>query len=247
MNFLRILLLLLGIFPLKNFYIYPDEPKLIWDYYGHGNYIEWKPHLDPTKIQTIVEVGSRDAIDSILLGLEYGSKVYSFECNPEALRLCYHNAKHYPFITIVPVACWNTTTTLKFYPVIETKGSVKKNIGGSSLLVSRPDGPEKNHIQGAPISVPGIRLDAWMKNSGINKIDLLCIDAQGSTLQVLEGLGNEIKNVSYIITEVYFTPAFYGEALFEEIFEYLSKNGFNLIDCPKIGPFADVMFYNTLK
>jgi FkbM family methyltransferase len=57
---------------------------------------------------------------------------------------------------------------------------------------------------GQPIPVETIRMDTLFKREGLNfdNFDLLNIDTEGAELQVLEGLGNYIKNFTYIIIEV---------------------------------------------
>lgn len=224
-----------------------DDPyldqDLIRDFFGNGDYLKWNRYIDPQKVHQIVEVGSRDAIDSILLGYYYQCPVIAFECNPEGLERCYKNVEKYPYVTVVPMACYSETKDLLFYPVKESNGgSIPTNIGGSSLFKVREGGPEKSHKQGPPISVHATRLDTYMEENGIQEIDLLCMDVQGATLEVLKGLGEKLHHVKYIITEVYFTPAWYGETLFPEIAKFLEGYGFALVPTAMNGPFCDVMF-----
>lgn len=223
---------------------YQDD-ELIYQHWGPGDYLAFAPCIDPQSVHLILEIGSRDALDAIFLGHHYKCPVFSFECNPEALDICYKNTKKYPFVTIVPYACWNETKTLPFYPVVESNGSSSNpiNIGASSLLVARKDGCDKEHRQGPPIEVQAIRLDEWMKDQKIESVDLLCMDCQGATLQVLEGLGQYLGKVKYIITEVYLTPSFEGEFLYPSISRFLLRHGFVPYNKPK-GDFCDVLFIN---
>ena len=223
-----------------------QDSTLIHDHYGTGDYLSFSKFIDPSKIHTILEIGSRDAIDAIQLGYYYKCPVYAFECNPEGLERCYNNTASYPYVTIVPLACWDKNTTISFYPVIFSHGgSVPVNIGGSSCLVVRKNGADSHHIQGSPIMIEAVRLENWMQSNGIQNVDLICMDVQGATLKVLQGMGNNLKKVKYIITEAYFDPAFYGEALFPEIKSYLKKNGFKVKKIHSCGPFGDVLFINT--
>ncbi len=228
----------------------PDPRKdanLVFEpFYGTGNYLDYAKYIDSKEIKIIFEIGSRDAIDAIQLGYYYNCPVYAFECNPKALEICQHNIKNYPYVTLVPLACWNETKVVSFYPVIQSLAGKKPvNIGASSLLVARKDGCDKHHVQGAPIKVQAVRLDEWLCAHSIEHIDLLCMDVQGATLQVLEGMGDYLKNIKYIITEVYLEPSFEGEYLYPEIKKYLQDKGFYVAREPPKSSFSDVLFINN--
>jgi FkbM family methyltransferase len=221
------------------------DDELIYQSWGPGDYLQFAPYIDRESIRLVFEIGSRDALDAIFLGYHYHCPVFAFECNPEAIDICQKNVEKYPFVTIAPYACWNETKTVPFYPVVESDGSLSNpiNIGASSLLVAREDGCDKQHKQGFPIQVQAVRLDDWMKDAGIEVVDLICMDCQGATLQVLEGLGTYLDEVKYIITEVYLKPSFEEEFLYPEINAFLSSHGFTPYNEPS-GNFCDVLFIN---
>lgn len=224
---------------------YENKHLIYQPVYGPGNYLQYANYINSSDIKLIFEIGSRDAIDAIQLGYYYKCPVFAFECNPPALEISYHNIQDYPYVTMVPHACWNETKPLPFYPVILShNGAYPVNIGASSLLVARKDGCDSHHIQGNPIIVQGVRLDEWMDEQQIGQVDLICMDTQGATLQVLQGLGKYLSKVKYIITEVYLSPSFVGEALYPEIKEWLEKRGFRVAQEPAGGPFSDVLFIN---
>lgn len=222
------------------------DQRLVRSWYGKGNYLHFANQMDASQIKVILEIGSRDAIDAIELGYHYQCPVYAFECNPEGIELCGRNATDYPYVTIVPYACWNETKCISFYPVVFSHGGkAPVNIGGSSCLRVRPDGVDSHHIQGDPIHVQAVRLDEWLQKNKIDQVDLLCMDVQGATIQVLEGMGKELNKVKYLITEVYLQPAFKGEALYPQIKEFLRGKGFDVIKEPQPNtPFEDVLFIN---
>jgi hypothetical protein len=76
------------------------------------------------------------------------------------------------------------------------------NSGSSSLKKGYP------HVISTPIEVPTLRFDNWYKKHQIGKIDFAWIDVQGAEKQVIEGMGEEIKNIKYIWME-------YGEEGYE--------------------------------
>lgn len=204
----------------------------IFDPYGKGDYASstYTRYIDQNEIDVIVEIGSRDALDALELSDFYHRHVFAFECNPRALQICRHNIGENPNVTLVPLAVWDETATRSFYPVIP--GEKVFNLGASSLFrfdSTCPDAHPQKEIQ-----VQTIRLDEWMQRENISHIDLLCIDAQGATLQILRGLGKSLFAVKYIIAECEYTRYYAGEALYEEINTFLNSRGFTqvaTIDC----------------
>jgi FkbM family methyltransferase len=90
-----------------------------------------------------------------------------------------------------------------FYPFDLTKYN---NMGSSSMLkidfskrnLSDPDYNKPNPQK--EITVPGTRLDTYIKDKNIN-IDLLCMDLQGYELNALKSFGTRLNDVKYIITD----------------------------------------------
>ena len=72
-------------------------------------------------------------------------------------------------------------------------------------------------------------MDEWCSNNEIPQIDLLCMDTQGATLQILQGLGDYLSSVKYIITEADYQRYYLGEALYPEINAFLVSNGFTQV------------------
>jgi FkbM family methyltransferase len=178
------------------------------------------------RIQTIIECGSRDGLDALALYDHYGvERIYVFECNPEAILLCRENLKANPFIKLIEKAVYNENKIVDFYPTDMDK-SVDKNLGASSMLWHRDN---KVEFFQKKTQVEAIRLDMFMQNEKLDKIDLLCMDVQGVEIEVLEGLGERLRNVQYIITEVCFEHYYEGDHLFDEVRKYLNDRKFDLL------------------
>lgn len=177
--------------------------------------------IDKESIHTIVECGSRDGLDTIALEEYFNPNViYSFECNPESIPVCLGNIEGHERILFMGAAATNVDDRVKFYPTDTTKDD---NIGASSLF---------KHLRGFPqteTEVWGVRLDTFMEDVGLDHIDLLCMDVQGAEPLVIEGLGNRIKDVTYIITEVCDERFYEGEILFRNFNAHLSELGFELL------------------
>ena len=179
-----------------------------------------------TSVSSILELGSRDAIDALKLSEYYKCHVFAFECNPSSITVCNENIGNNPNITFIPYAVWNKSELISFFPMIEVPG-IFYNPGASSCFSVDREGHHKTYIQ-TEITVQAIRLDEWLKNQGIDFVDMLCIDLQGATFQALEGMGEYLKDVKYIISEIEHKTIYSGEVLYSDIEKFLDRHGFQM-------------------
>ena len=77
------------------------------------------------------------------------------------------------------------------------------------------------------IKVRTVKLSSFFKKNKIKSIDLLKIDTEGHEMQVLKGLGNEIKKINIILIEFH-KPGIYLGYDSKKIHKYLLKNNFFL-------------------
>jgi FkbM family methyltransferase len=152
-------------------------------------------------------------------------RVYAFEPN---LQFAAKLFGALPNIFVIPMA------------VSETDGHAEFNItavpASSSLLpvieenahqwIGKPD----LRVVSKKI-VPTIRLDTFMNLAGIQTVDYLKIDAQGTDLAVLKSSGNRLKDLRKIYLEASVTPfpIYQGCATKEEIVDFLTERGFELV------------------
>lgn len=98
-----------------------------------------------------------------------------------------------------------------------------------------------------------IRLDEYMKTSGVHRVNLLKIDTQGHEPEVLEGLGSSLSNVDVIITELMFYDYYERSLSFSDIERFLLPAGFRLYDISHIAKnpmngrtdWVDVIYVNN--
>lgn len=189
--------------------------------YLHKDFIS---KINKSLIKIIIECGSRDGLDAIALSNYYKPEiVYSFECNPESIIVCNKNLKGIDNIKLIEKAVYyENKHGLAFYAT-DMEKCADKNIGASSLFV---------HIDPAfiqkKILVEGIRLDTFMQENEIQRIDLLCMDLQGAEYLVIEGLGERIKDVKYIITEISLKHYYYNDILYKDMVQFMHNKGFHL-------------------
>jgi FkbM family methyltransferase len=87
-----------------------------------------------------------------------------------------------------------------------------------------------NHVR----TVPLIRLDSYIDNASINKINLLKIDTQGYEAEVLSGTGTRLSDIDVVITELMFYDFYERSLSFTDIERFLLPAGFRLYDISHI-------------
>lgn len=136
------------------------------------------------------EVGSRDGKDGVELAKRIfqgdplwfwsKSKVFALEPNPEQVKVI---EELYPEIEVIEVAASNEKGTAPFMVYAGDEGAV----GSSSLRLDW-----KDDLPGHTITVNIDRLDNLI---GDDEIDIMKIDCEGWSPEVIEGLGNKIRKV----------------------------------------------------
>ena len=166
----------------------------------HATYTSEKflKYIDHHKVKTIVEGGSRDLLDALFLEKYFKeATVHSFECNSEAHKICKENLEQSSGrINLNNMAMSNEDAELSFFAFDHNKTD-HHDIGVSSLYrhINQNDVPQ------IEIKVKGIRLDTYCKLSNIDQIDYLCLDVQGAEQIVLQGLGDMLNNLTYLVLE----------------------------------------------
>jgi FkbM family methyltransferase len=83
-------------------------------------------------------------------------------------------------------------------------------------------------------SVPVVRLDDYMRSHGIDRINLLKIDTQGYEPEVLSGLGDKLRDVDVVLTELMFYDYYEKSLSFSDIETFLHPAGLRLYDISHI-------------
>ena len=82
--------------------------------------------------------------------------------------------------------------------------------------------------------VPLIRLDDYIANSSVDKVNLLKIDTQGYEPEVLAGLGSRLSDINVVITELMLYDFYERSLSFSDIEKHLLPAGFKLYDISHI-------------
>lgn len=195
-------------------------------------------------ISTVFDIGSRDGLQSIEFLKYYpNAEIYAFECNPKTIPICKKNIEKYSNIRLIDKCVFNYNGTINFYPTNDKTITTWPDFNPGASSVFKANG-KYDHIEKYvqdKITVDCMRLDTWMANKKIKKVDLIWMDLQGSELQALEGLGNYIDDVQIIHTEVEINPMYDNQSLFPEIDKFLKLKKFKLI-YPEVIPQGDQVF-----
>jgi FkbM family methyltransferase len=110
---------------------------------------------------------------------------------------------------------------------------ITEDPGGCSLLPSVPDVVQRHPgLAGGRVTgtsqVSVVTLDGWLAGEGIERVDVLKIDTQGSELAILQGARRALTSVRAIEVEVEFNALYVGVPLFAEIDRFLREQGFLL-------------------
>jgi len=191
-----------------------------------GVYEYWKTHLFINLIKPgmiAVDVGANKGYFSLLFAKLMGDKgkVLSFEPDPNN---CFWieksiNANKYTSIKLYQIALSNKDGEATFYPG-------KKSGWGSLFFSKNASAPDKN-----PLRVKTLRLDSILKEEGLENIDIIKIDVEGSDLLVLKGAENFLKKSKNV--KLVMDIDVKSEDEKQQLFKFLISCGFKIYSIGK--------------
>lgn len=176
------------------------------------------------------DVGAYNGISSINIARnEPNTKVYAFEAVPELISKIILQTTDLPNYNIVEKAVCDYDGETTFN--VRTEG----DWGQGSLLNFTDDvdriWPNDKLKFSKQINVKVTRLDTFVKENKIDKIDYLHVDTQGCDLKVIKGLGEYINIVHEGVVEAASLKreAYVGQNTKEETIIYLEQMGFEIV------------------
>jgi FkbM family methyltransferase len=169
--------------------------------------------------KNVIEIGSRDGHDTEAMRKMFNvpeENCYIFEAHPDCFS---YISKTYPKFNVFNCAITNQTRPISFNAGVV---GIEDNIGMSSLL-------ERGGFHSNKVTVDGWRFDEICTQLSLTSLDLVKIDVEGHTLEVLNGFGNMIQNTKVIQVEAEHIEVWEGQATYDKIKEFLSKKGFEEI------------------
>ncbi|MFN2607041.1 MAG: FkbM family methyltransferase [Acidimicrobiales bacterium] len=130
-----------------------------------------------------------------------------------------------PSVRLVPEGLGREAGTATLY--------MTKSPGGYSLMPTVTDVVERHPaLDGGRVvgtaTVEVTTLDEWCAAEGVERVDVIKIDTQGSELGILQGADRVLDTVRAVEVEVEFNELYEGVPLFSEIDRFLRTKGFVL-------------------
>lgn len=168
---------------------------------------------------TVVELGSRDGHDAAKMAEMFdASRVITIEANPH----CYESIQRtYPGFENYHCAIAHVTGEASFYAV--RSNFPAPNIGQSSIMYR-----DIYDAMADTITVPAWTMDDFVTAHNIDSIDVMKIDVEGATWQVLEGF-SKIRMTRLLHIECEHKEYWPGQKLYNDISAYLQKIGYEQV------------------
>jgi FkbM family methyltransferase len=174
---------------------------------------------------TVVDVGCRWGFADTWDELGDRCTIVGFE--PDEVE-CERLSEHYrgrPWVRIVPSALGPVRRAATLYVTREPAcSSVYPPI--DEVVDRHPRLEPQRMVRRETIEL--ITLDDWCSENGLERVDLVKLDTQGSELDILRGAKHTLEGVSVVQTEVEFNPMYAGQPLFGDVDRYLRERGFVL-------------------
>lgn len=151
-----------------------------------GEFHFLRSYLSREKIFTVFDVGANIGIYSKnIISIAPDTKIYSFEPHPDTFLKLKESSEKHGFQSF-PFACGKENSEAFLYDYINNDGSPHASLY-ANVFREIHGSKTKRHL------VNIIKLDDFVVQHNIAKIDLLKIDTEGNELDVLIGLENFIK------------------------------------------------------
>jgi hypothetical protein len=170
------------------------------------------------EIKNIMEIGSLDGADSLFFKSKYPkANVFCIEGLPDN-----YNTYLKDLTTIIPI----NAVISDYDGVIKYH---KKNINGIHGILDRGKkyGSETLELQCYTIK-------KICDDYKINSLDLVKIDAEGATFEILNSMGNMLKTIKIMHIETESYPFFINQKLHDEVYDFLVNNKFTMVDFSKV-------------
>ncbi|MFA6040026.1 MAG: FkbM family methyltransferase [Methylophilus sp.] len=172
----------------------------------------------------IVDVGCRWGFADTWMELLPQARIYGFdpdidEC--ERLRLRYND----PNIILVPQALAETSGLHTLYLTQNLAcSSLYQPISELTSAVTELECATKVDTTKVEVTT----LDLWSTLAGVDRIDFIKLDTQGSELDILRGGVGILQTIRVIEIEVEFNPIYENQPLFGDVDKFLREQGFEL-------------------
>lgn len=183
-----------------------------------------------SKNPVILEAGVCGGEDTICFKKKWpNSIIYGFEPHPENFACAKIKTKDLAGVAIMNSALFDHVGKITFYKSATIPAA-------SSLLVDNLNNIEipkdltlgGTNYRDTAATVDCTTVDHWAKEAGIKKIDFIWLDTEGAELYILKNAKTILPTVRVISTEVNFKEFRLGMTYFQDLYEFLTEQGFVL-------------------
>lgn len=174
-------------------------------------------------IRTVIELGCNKFQYTYDILKQYNPDVlYAFEAHPVTSEYCKKNITDCRLDFVSKAVC-DYDGQVAFYGFGNTDDT------GCSSIFERIHRKEE---QQSPVMIDCTRLDTFLSDKQNTKVDLLCMDIQGSELMAMKSLGSFLNDVSYIILEMPKTGKFMHKdaPTRDDFMNFFSSSGFRIVE-----------------
>lgn len=185
--------------------------------------LKTQPLIDP---KVIFEIGSLHGNDMKRLKDSYpDSEIHIVEAHPVLAKRI---KQKYPTFNVYEFAATDKNGEVIFNGVNDEI----KNQGISSLH-------ERKNVNYTKYTVEGKRMDTFLEEANVHEIDIIKIDVEGHSLEVLQGFGEKIQNIKCIHIENEHLPIWDNQKVYADVEKYLVSKGFILMSIKAAWPQTD--------
>lgn len=165
----------------------------------------------------IFEIGAREANDSAFFKDYFpNADVYAFEAHPGCFDKNKNN-NNLKNINYYNIAMWDKKTTLEFHD--------KNADSGISSFRDRGQAYGSNTFK-----LETMTPFDFCTQRGINIVDILKLDVEGCSYEILKGFNKLLKNIKFIHIETERVEYFKGQKLEKDVFKILLENNFKMLE-----------------
>lgn len=188
----------------------------------------------------IFDVGANNGGSNIDKALYHPNNlVFAFEPTPEMIEVIKSKTSHLRNYVLIEKAVSDYDGTAKFNVVGTAGWGCSSLLDFSNKSKKKWPGRTQDFKVTNQIDVDVIRLETFIREKTIPKIDYLHIDTQGSDLQVLKGLGDLIRIVRSGVVEAGKEKdiLYKGQNTLKETISFLESNGFEITELESNDPY----------
>jgi FkbM family methyltransferase len=174
----------------------------------------------------VIDIGTRDGDDAAYFSRKLKSTTtVAIDANPEAIDI---TNLRYPWMNILHTAISDHDGETSFQQVVSENESMA---GCSSIYANKvANEPQFKDIVNT-ITVPLARMDTLLEDLGLNElIDVVKVDVEGYTWEVLQGFGDRLKDVKLFHLETEVEPTHANHKNNKQIIKWMEEQKFVLVD-----------------